>query len=159
MAVYSREIRGILGAWGITRRCCRQAAERGVNPNGEAMIAGTICDGAGGASKVPDDVQAERCEVAGMQLQRGTLNVSVNDLNVALKALGEAMDETQKDSKVGPLQWWPVKIKWQGEVFSGYVVRHQLSKTKYLEVVSDTHFRKEGALDGDAIELVPHKVG
>ncbi|WP_172976072.1 hypothetical protein [Halomonas sp. THAF5a] len=92
-----------------------------------------------------------------MQLQRGTLNVSVHDLRVALETLGEPSDETQRDSKIGSLRWWPVKIEWSGRTFAGYVVRHQFSKTKYIEVVSETHFRKEGAVDGDPVELVPDK--
>lgn len=125
------------------------------------MIEGTVISGSGGASKVPDDVQQERVETTGIPLVRGTLNVKVNCLDNALNSLGNPIHETQRDSPLGPLRWWPVtvsRVQSTGGEICAFVVRHECSRTRYLEVMSDTCFRKAGFEDGDHIHLGPRSV-
>lgn len=123
------------------------------------MIEGILESGAGCASKVSNKIQAERCEAAGMPLKRGTINVRVQNLQAALEKLGAPVTETQQDAELGPLRWWSVYIIWSKRRFNGFVVRHQHTRTNYLELMSDTDFKEQGADKGDFVEIVPRSAG
>ena len=94
-----------------------------------------------------------------MPLQRGTVNVRVPNIGVALEALGPWVAETQKDETLGPLQWWPVHVLWSGRTYEGFVIRHTNTRTGYLEIVLAVRLRDEGADDGDKIQIQRKDVG
>lgn len=121
------------------------------------MIVGKVKAGAGQAKLIPDEVFRARCKGAGVCLVRGTLNVHVADLNGAVLALGTCAFETDRDDcKLGALRWWPVRIsgnKLTAREGQTYVVRHERTKTKYLEVMSDVCFREHGLEDDDEVRI------
>lgn len=126
------------------------------------MIQGTVRSGQGGASKaMQGEKLRERSEVAGVELVPGTLNVQVRDLAAAVESLGEPHAYSdQGNERLGPLQWWPVEVRVRLDGSDhralGWIVRHERTSTRYLEVVSSVHFRDElGVWDGAAVWLEP----
>lgn len=128
------------------------------------MIHGRVRSGQGGASKaMVGDRLRERSEVAGVELVPGTLNVHVDDLEGAVEALGEPWALSDQDNeKLGPLRWWPVWLSVEGgfdgatrPLAAAWVVRHEKTGTRYLEIVSDTNFRAAGLQDGEIVTVGP----
>lgn len=120
-------------------------------------IVGTVCSGQGGASKAMQGERLrDRSEVAGMKLVPGTLNVQVDDIGDALAFMGEPATVTETSSKVGPLRWWPVSVSVEGVTEAeAWVVRHERTGTRYLEIVSGVNFRAAGAPDGSMVVIEP----
>lgn len=121
------------------------------------MIIGKVDSGCGCASKTKEEAFQHRCSVSGVKLQRGTLNVRVPDLNLVIKDLKECTFQTDvHNEKLGPLEWWTVKIinkQMPNIVYNGFIVRHQKTHTKYLEIMSRINFRSQGFNDGDEVEI------
>lgn len=87
---------------------------------------------------------------------RGTLNVHVGDLEEAKASLGDCDFVTDLAADRGPLRWWRVVLTFEGfpeGAFSAFVVRHDRTRTRYLEIVSGTRFRDHGVKDGDPVSI------
>ena len=123
------------------------------------MIKGIVSDkGSAQASRIPGNVHQARCEITDEQLVRGTLNISVANLNQLIDRLGEPRHLTDKEAERGPLRWWHARIifdRFPGRQFDGFIVRLVKSRTPYVEFVSQTYFRDEGVCNGDSLMLVP----
>lgn len=121
------------------------------------MIKGIVCTGLMKASKIPEDIFQNRCRAAEATLTRGTLNVHVEDLSKVLSQLGSTHFSTDLDNKaIGPLDWWKIKLfhkKLDSSGVDAFIVRHQRTKTRYLEIMSREHLRGLGLLDGDCVEM------
>ena len=108
---------------------------------------------------MPDTILELRSKAVGMTLFKGTLNVRPIDhsLNDAVSLLGDPDLTTDQDNRRnGPLKWWKVALKFcdrQSETYTAYVVRHIVTRTSYLELMSNIEFRKHGIMDGDAVEI------
>jgi len=121
------------------------------------MITGVIISGSGMASKIPSDVFAARHEASKVDLRRGTLNVLVDNLDAAIGSLGGCHFKTDiKNVKNGALRWWKVLIhndKSHNQVVKAFVVRHETTATKYLEIMSYFNFRDNGFKNGDKVSI------
>jgi len=121
------------------------------------MITGEITSGSGLASKIPEEVFVARRKASKVDLLRGTLNVKVPDLEAAIASLGACHSKTDTDNtKNGALRWWNVLIlndKLHNQVVKAFVVRHEITKTKYLEIMSHFNFRDNGFKDGDKVSI------
>lgn len=121
------------------------------------MIIGEITFGSGLASKIPEKIFAARREASKVDLLRGTLNIKVDDLEAVITSLGVCHFKTDTDNtKNGALQWWNVLIhndKLHNQVVKAFVVRHEITVTKYLEIMSHFNFRNNGFKDGDKVSI------
>ena len=121
------------------------------------MIVGKVKTGAGQAELIREEVFQARCKAAGVSLVRGTLNVHVADLDGAVVALGTWDFETDRDDcKLGPLRWWHVWVSGNELPAQGvraFIVRHERTKTKYLEVMSEVYFRELGLGDEHEVRI------
>jgi len=120
------------------------------------MITGKIKSGQRGASQIPEDVFQTRCKVANCTLVRGTLNIHVDNLNQTLSELGVSHFSTDIDNKIGPLEWWKIKLcnkKLGSQAIDGFIVRHKRTGTNYLEIMSTVNFRDGGVIDGDTVTI------
>lgn len=124
------------------------------------MIVGHVVPGSGGASRamVGDKLQ-DRAAIAGVPLVPGTLNVRVPYLDTTLQVLGPPVHESETDSRVGPLRWWPITLRVDGTEYDAFVVRHTRTRTRYLEIVADVRFRDLGVVDGTTVELARRAPG
>ena len=121
------------------------------------MITGVIISGSGMASKIPSDVFAARHEASKVDLRRGTLNVLIDNLEASIRSLGGCHFITDtKNTKNGALRWWKVLIhndKLHNQVVKAFVVRHENTATKYLEIMSYFNFRDNGFKNGDKVSI------
>jgi CTP-dependent riboflavin kinase len=125
--------------------------------HGGAMITGEIKSGVGLASKIKPEVFTARREASKVDLLRGTLNVRVDDLEAAIASLGGCHFKTDTDNtKNGALRWWNVLIhndKLHNQMVKAFVVRHEITITKYLEIMSHFNFRDNGFKDGEKVSI------
>lgn len=119
------------------------------------VIRGTVSAGAGHVATLPAEKLEARQKVTGLELVPGTLNVRVDDLSGALVALGEPLQQMVGPLRLGDLRMWPVDVEVAGIPAPAYVVRHERTRTSYLELVSDVHFRSHGAVDGSPVTIRP----
>jgi CTP-dependent riboflavin kinase len=99
---------------------------------------------------------AQRAAIAGGSLVPGTLNIAVTDLEAVLAALPAPWTTSEHDSKLGALRWWRATVTWNGGSAAGWLVRHERTRTTYLEILSAVNFRECGVLDGDPMEITVH---
>ena len=118
-------------------------------------IKGVVETGYNQASGIPDDMYNRRCRAADANLVRVSLNTHVDDIDGVVESLGKPDFETDVDDHKGPCQWWKVAVKsdkLQSCSPKTFEVRHaQKPGTRYLEIVSNTHFRSAGLKDGDTV--------
>jgi len=122
------------------------------------VIRGVVVSGRGGASRaMVGERLRDRSEVAGEILVPGTLNVLlVEGTAAALEALGDPLLSTEHNARVGPLRWWPVSVSVGGlSGVEAWIVRHERTVTRYLEIVSAVGFRAAGVCDGAVVEITP----
>jgi len=83
----------------------------------------------------------------------GTLNVRVKELATILKQLPTPLQETEADTKIGPLQWWLGKLQLPGDVsVVCLLVRGKNTKTNYLEFVTQLPLRASTSVkNGDTV--------
>lgn len=117
------------------------------------MIRGLVCTGIGRVHKLPEAVLQDRRAVTGMDLVPGTLNVRVDDLDAAIRALGAPTASLPGPERLGPLRFWPVTVMVEYLTVPGFVVRHVHSVAPYLELVSDVQFREQGIRDGASVTI------
>lgn len=121
------------------------------------VIHGVVVSGQGGASRaMVGEKLADRSEIAGVPLVPGTLNVlPLRGDGMAVCMLGAPVHESEADSPIGALRWWPVtlRIAAAGIDHPAWIVRHERTGTRYLEVVADLGFRDAGVQDGMAAEI------
>jgi len=98
-----------------------------------------------------------RCRAAGISLVPGTLNVKVANIESSVAALGAPHFETDRNNqRLSPLRWWAVRVlgeKLPAKGVEAFVIRHERTRTRYLEVMSDFDFRKISAANGDVIRI------
>jgi CTP-dependent riboflavin kinase len=121
------------------------------------MIRGHVRAGQQRASKIPSDVLAARRKVSETELEPGTLNIAVSNLTDVLAKLGEPDFFTDEDNKhIGPLQWWRVLLVLLSnpkQSFPAFIVRHERTRTGYLEVMAQIRLRDAGFQDGEPVEI------
>ncbi len=123
------------------------------------MIVGKVGDGFKGASKIPEEVFCARRRAAKANLVRGTLNIFVVDISDAVSYLGEPDFETDRDNlKLGALRWWGVSLQ-NHKIFNidtkTFIVRHYNTKTNYLEIMGEVHYRDRfGIINNDEITVL-----
>src|SRR5687768_4863988 len=81
-----------------------------------------------------------RSRACGVSLAPTMLQVEVPDLREALRVLGAPSRQTEPNERLGPLRWWQVKLLVGDLSADGWVIRHELGRAPYLEVVSSTKF-------------------
>jgi CTP-dependent riboflavin kinase len=121
------------------------------------VIHGVVVSGKGGASRaMVGEKLADRSEIAGVPLVPGTLNVlPPQGDGMAVSVLGTPAHESETGSPIGTLRWWPVtlRIVAAGVDHPAWVVRHERTGTRHLEIVADVRFRDAGVHDGMATEV------
>lgn len=120
------------------------------------IIKGVVGKGSGVASQLAEAALKERREASGAELVAGTLNVAVSDLPSVLERLPEPEFLTDHDADRGALRWWRVFVCFpdlSGASYPSFLVRHEQTRTRYLEVMSETRFRSLNIQNGDAVEL------
>lgn len=90
-----------------------------------------------------DDLTKRRSVACGMELVPGTLKIQM-PVSEALAALGEPVLRTEQTSHHGALCWWPAQVEVNREVSPGFVIRHDQSRTPFLEFVSPARFHLVG---------------
>lgn len=85
-----------------------------------------------------------RSDVAGMELAPGTLRISVPNVQAALDVLGVPAKQTEMDSHLGVLSWWPVDVTAARRTVSGFIIRHANSRTTFLEFTGPDVFTDAG---------------
>ena len=121
------------------------------------MIEGKVISGSDKLSRIPNNLFQARCKAADAELVKGSLNVQVDDLNLALDYLGTPDFTTaQTDTPGNDLRWWRVELTTEPKqaIPSGktFVIRHtHTGPGNYLDVLSEVHFRTEAGLDDGAI--------
>lgn len=122
------------------------------------MIEGTVRSGCGRASKAflnPSlDRMAQIHAVTGWWPYPGTLNVSVDDLTAAIQSLGPPEAAIDPTNRLGPLRMWYVGLRATASSSSlpVVIVRHDRSRTQYLEIVASSRLRTF-LKDGDRLIL------
>jgi hypothetical protein len=121
------------------------------------VIHGVVISGQGGASRaMVGEKLRDRSEIAGVPLVPGTLNVlPLRGDGMAVSMLGAPVHESEADSPIGALRWWPVTLRVPAASVErpAWIVRHVRTGTRYLEVVADVRFRDAGVVDGMAAEI------
>ena len=116
-----------------------------------------VVPGSGRASQITNLAYRTRCEAAGKQLVRGTLNAHVQDLQGVIRSLPEPHFNCDGNNDLlGPIRWWQIMVhnKRLGISQEAFITRHENSRAQFLEIMSDTHFRDDlGIVDGDSITV------
>lgn len=119
-------------------------------------VCGTVASGSQKASRLSGLALQERRVASGSTLTAGTLNVDVPDLIHVIKSLPMPMFLTDDHAKGGALRWWEAILRFgrlPDSHYSCFLVRHERTRTGYLELMSETRFRTLGIEDGDQVEL------
>ena len=125
-------------------------------------IRGTVSSGMGRASKAFTEKRITEVErLFGFRPYPGTVNVRVPALNAFVALLGNPAAETEPETPIGPLRWWPISVAFgppsgdgRGPAVSvGLLVRGARTRTSYLELVFPSRLRASGLRNGDSVHV------
>lgn len=129
---------------------------------GTMKIYGTVCRGAGRASAAfTEQRMQEVWEMTGWYPYPGTLNMQLSNpkpqMSKLVALLGLPQAETEADTPIGPLQWWPGRLEMpSGHQEVALLVRGVGTATSYLEFVTQVSMRfAENLKDGAQVCFIP----
>ena len=127
-------------------------------------IYGTVCRGAGKASMAfTEQRMQEVYRMVSWYPYPGTLNMRLltsngqQPLAKVMDSLGQPLAETEHDTPIGPLQWWPGRLQLpSGHLEVALLVRGVGTATRYLEFVTQVSMRfAENLKNGDRVCFIP----
>ena len=124
------------------------------SPSPVLTIQGMVRSGCGRATQAFTEQRCEELRMLfGWRPYPGTLNLSVKELDLLISRLGPPDEQTEHETRIGPLRWWQASLAIMGKRLPVLIVRGLKSRTTYLEVAAPIKLRELGLADGRTVLL------